>query len=60
MMANTACTASYCAMHEQGITEAVSNLNERIEKGVSEQEVKSAVSGIEQQLNAAKATAGLD
>ncbi|KAK9802819.1 hypothetical protein WJX73_000863 [Symbiochloris irregularis] len=45
-----------------GLTQQVTNLNERLNsgKGLKDSELKSAVSGIEQQLNAAKATAGLD
>ena len=44
----------------QAVSSAVSDLSERAVKGANDQEIKSAVSGIEQQLNAAKSIAGLD
>ena len=45
----------------QGLIAAASNLSERLENsGISDSELKSEVSGIEQQVNAAKAIAGLD
>lgn len=44
----------------QAVSNAISELSEQAEKGINDQAIKSATSGIEQQLNAAKSMAGLD
>lgn len=47
-------------MELNAVSNAISELSEQAEKGINDQAIKSATSGIEQQLNAAKSMAGLD